>query len=113
MGMGFNSKREFAPPTILLGLLLCLWMWGIFSQPVKQSTAATPDLGHGVSPLGHLPAPTPCSHHLLLLEDTNRTLCTRTQEKEAATPQETELDLPMSVQASPVEAWVGGGLLQG
>ena len=38
---------------------------------------------------------------------------TRTQEKEAATPQETELDLPMSVQASPVEAWVGGGLLQG
>ena len=35
---------------------------------------------------------------------------TRTQEKEV-TPQETETDLPVSVQASPVEAWVEGGLL--
>ena len=74
-GMGFDSKGEFAPPTILLGLLLCPWMWGIFSQPVKQSTAATPNPGHGVSPPGHSPAPAPHSHHLGLLEDTNRTLC--------------------------------------
>ena len=29
-GMGFDSKHDFAPPTILLGLLLCPWMWGIF-----------------------------------------------------------------------------------
>ena len=29
------------------------------------------------------------------------------------TPQETDPDLPGSVQESPVEAWVGGGLLQG
>ena len=29
------------------------------------------------------------------------------------TPQETEADLPMNVQKSPVEAWVGDGLLQG
>ena len=29
-GMGFDSKCDFAPPTILLGLLLCPWMWGIF-----------------------------------------------------------------------------------
>ena len=29
------------------------------------------------------------------------------------TPQETDPDLPMSVQESPAEAWVGGGLLQG
>ena len=112
-GMGFDSKGEFAPPTILLGLLLCPWMWGIFSQPVKQSTAATPNPGHGVSPPGHSPAPAPHSHHLGLLEDTNRTLCTRTQEKGAVTPQETEPDLPVSVQESPVEAWVGDGLLQG
>ena len=28
--MGFDSRRDFAPPTILLGLLLCPWMWGIF-----------------------------------------------------------------------------------
>ena len=30
MAMGFESKCNFAPPTILLGLLLCPWMWGIF-----------------------------------------------------------------------------------
>ena len=38
---------------------------------------------------------------------------TRTQEKGAVTPQETDPDMPMSVQESPAEAWVGGGLLQG
>ena len=32
---------------------------------------------------------------------------TRTQEKEAVTPEETDSDLPGSVQESPVEAWVG------
>ena len=37
---------------------------------------------------------------------------TRTQEKGAVTPQETDPDLPVSVQ-SLVEAWVGSGLLQG
>ena len=31
----------------------------------------------------------------------------------AVTPQEADPDLPMSVQESLVEAWVGGGLLQG
>ena len=31
----------------------------------------------------------------------------RTQEKEAVIPQETDPDLPMSVQESPVEGWVG------
>ena len=40
-------------------------------------------------------------------------VCTRTQEKGAATPQETDPDMPMSVQESLVEVWVGGGLLQG
>ena len=48
----------------------------------------------------------------ILLEGTNRTLCTRTQEKGAVTPQETDPDLPVSVQESPAEAWVGGGLRQ-
>ena len=38
---------------------------------------------------------------------------TRTQEKGAVTPQETDPDFPVSVQESPVEAWVSGGLLQG
>ena len=41
------------------------------------------------------------------LEGTNRTLCTRTQEK-GADPQETDPDLPVSVQESPEEVWVGG-----
>ena len=29
-GMGFDSKCDFTPPTILLGILLCPCMWGIF-----------------------------------------------------------------------------------
>ena len=41
------------------------------------------------------------------LVGTNRTLCTRTQEK-GADPQETDPDLPVSVQESPMEVWVGG-----
>ena len=28
--MGFDSKHDFAPPAVLLGLLLCPCMWGIF-----------------------------------------------------------------------------------
>ena len=28
----FDSKHEFTPPTIFLGLLLCHWMWGISSE---------------------------------------------------------------------------------
>ena len=40
-------------------------------------------------------------------------LYTRTEEKGAVTPQETVLDLPMSVQESPTKAWVCRGLLQG
>ena len=30
VGMEFGSKCDFAPPTILLGLLLCHWTWRIF-----------------------------------------------------------------------------------
>ena len=41
-------------------------------------------------------------------------VCARMQEKGAVSPQEADPDLPMSVQESPAEAWVGGsGLLQG
>ena len=39
-------------------------------------------------------------------------MCTRTHEKGAVTPQETDPDLPKNVQKSPVEAWVVGGLLR-
>ena len=38
---------------------------------------------------------------------------TRTQEEGAVTPQETDPDLPVSVQESPAEARVGSGLRQG
>ena len=40
-------------------------------------------------------------------------VCTRTQEKGAVTPQETDPDLSVSVQESLAEVWVDGGLLQG
>ena len=40
-------------------------------------------------------------------------VCTTTQEKGAVTPQETDPDLPVSVQESPVEVWVNCGKLQG
>ena len=40
-------------------------------------------------------------------------VCTRTQEEGAVTPQETDSVLPVNVQESLVEAWVGSGLLQG
>ena len=51
---GFVSTREFAPPTILLGLLLCPSMWGISSQPLQHLLCywGFSDLGHGVSPHG-------------------------------------------------------------
>ena len=32
VGMGFDSKCSFTPPTVLLGLLPCPWMIGIFFQ---------------------------------------------------------------------------------
>ena len=37
----------------------------------------------------------------------------RTQEKGTVAPQETDPELPVSVQESLAEVWVGGGLLQG
>ena len=39
-----------------------------------------------------------------LLEGTQKLVCTRTKEKRAATPQETEVDLPVSVRESSAEA---------
>ena len=46
-----------------------------------------------------------------LLEETKRTLCTKTQEKGAVTSQETDPDLPVSVQESPAKVWVSSGLM--
>ena len=67
LGVGFDSKWEFAPSTILLRLLLWPWTWGISSQPLQRllSYWGFSDLGRGLSPqLGT--APTPCSCHSLL-----------------------------------------------
>ena len=51
---GVWFEHEFAPPTILLGLLLCLWTWGISSQPLQCPLFywSFSDLGHGVCPQG-------------------------------------------------------------
>ena len=38
--MGFDSKRDFAHLTILLGLLLCPWMWGISLNLLQHRAAA-------------------------------------------------------------------------
>ena len=49
-----------------------------------------------------------------LLEGTNNTLCAAGERNSISmSPQETEPDLPVSVQESLVDVWVGGGLLQG
>ena len=49
-----------------------------------------------------------------LLEGRNKTLCAPgPRGKEQWPPQETDPDLPESIQESPVEVWVGSGLLQG
>ena len=52
--MGFDSKHKFTPPTVLLGLLLCPWLWGISSQPLQHVSSywGFSDLGHEVSPHG-------------------------------------------------------------
>ena len=54
VGMGFDSKHEFVPPTILLGLLLCPWTCSISSEPFQHllSYWGFSDFGCGVSFLG-------------------------------------------------------------
>ena len=44
--MGFDSKPDFAPPTILLGLLLCPWMWGTSLKSLQRQAATAPVYGH-------------------------------------------------------------------
>ena len=34
-GMGFDSKHSVDPPTVLLGLLLCPWTWGILLKVIQ------------------------------------------------------------------------------
>ena len=37
MDKGFDSKCDFAPPSVLLGPLLCPWTWGIFFGGIQHS----------------------------------------------------------------------------
>ena len=39
-----ESKHSFDPPTILLGLLLCPWTWGISSKSLQLHAATAPAL---------------------------------------------------------------------
>ena len=41
VGMGFDSKHDFTPPIILMGLLLCPWVWVISSELLQCHTDAT------------------------------------------------------------------------
>ena len=49
VGVGFDSKCDFAPHTIFLGLFLCPWMWGIFGgiqhSPVYGCSALSYNFG--------------------------------------------------------------------
>ena len=78
----------------LLSSFLTSWPWSDLKQP--QSCQALHRTGKKT-----------------LGGDKQNLVCIRTQEKGAVIPQETEPDLPVSVQKSPVEARVGGSLLQG
>ena len=56
VGMQFGSKCYFTPPTLLLGLLLCPWMWVITSKSLQCYTATTPtphswDISWTIEPL--------------------------------------------------------------
>ena len=44
VGVGFDSRHDFVPPTIFLGLLLCPWMWDISSKLLQCHAASTPTL---------------------------------------------------------------------
>ena len=42
LDVGFDSKCDFTTSTILLGLLLCPWTWGISSKSLQHHAATTP-----------------------------------------------------------------------
>ena len=97
-----------------------LWRSGSAVACHRDGSSGCSRLGCDISPLGggchqphHRAASTYTGLGIRLLEGTDRTLCTRTQEKAVVTPQETDPDLPVSVGESPADAWVRGGLRKG
>ena len=70
---GFSLSAVWCPlsvPTVLRGFHL-LWMWGLASGLLQQSTATAPDLWPGVAPLGHacMPSQPPRFHMYALMFD--------------------------------------------
>ena len=41
-GMGFDSRCDFAPSTILLGFILCCWTWAVSSKSFQCCPASAP-----------------------------------------------------------------------
>ena len=78
--MGFDSKCNFAPPTVFLGLLFCCWTWGIFFLVVSnvilsmaiQQWVVSPSINSITGPLPELTQ----DWGRRLLEGTNKSLCT-------------------------------------
>ena len=71
---GVFPKHDFAPPTLLMGLLLCPWMWGISSQLLQHPVTRAPALS-SIHP--YLPNYLPHSfrHFNLLICDHQTHLC--------------------------------------
>ena len=42
VGIRFDSKHDFAPPTVFLGLLLCPYTWVISSKSLQHHAASIP-----------------------------------------------------------------------
>ena len=98
-----------------------LWRYGWAMDCCRVSDSGCSRPGYGINPLG---GGCPEPHQRATWTYTglgkqnlgghkHKLVHTRTQEKGAVTPQETDPDLPMSVQEFFAEAWVGGGLLAG
>ena len=60
-GMEFDSKDSFVPPTVLLGLLLCPWTWGISSKSLQRCAATTPAPKTGKTDSGRAHRTTVCT----------------------------------------------------
>ena len=62
VGMEFESKHDFTPPTVFLGLFLCPWTRGIFFGVIQHSlfsgcSAASCNFGVLTGEDGHTPTP--------------------------------------------------------
>ena len=98
-----------------------LWRTGQQWPAAGAGAVSAADLGMAwtlleevtVNPTIELPELKQDWRYRLLVGHRQNFVHTRTQEKGAVTPKEIDPDLPMSVQESPAEPWVGGGLLQG